>query len=363
MAIPAALLAAQAFAQDEQAPAPVETPSYTEVWGEWTPTWSDQEIAETAGAFIGAWKTTQAVASTGEDSASVDMLMTISPAPVEGVADALYVEQYRSDSPARPFRQSVMQFYRFKDGIRLRTYEILGSEDLKGVLTGMGMLPEAFPELSRDDLIATLDLDIKASSTGFAGKTPYPYPTGVGGAVEMTSEISVSGDSMRTADRGIAADGAVVWGSGDDAAYTWSRTKPWAKLEKRDGGLAILDLYHAEDDKPEAGGRVYVHYTGWTADGNKFDSSRDKGQPWPLTWPVSEMRVIDGWKQGFDGIMKGTVRKLVIPAALAYGERGVPRAGIGPNANLYFDAEVIAVQPPPPPPAEEAPAAEGQGED
>ncbi|MBZ0171958.1 MAG: CpcT/CpeT family chromophore lyase, partial [Phycisphaerales bacterium] len=338
MAIPALLLTGQTDAQDAQPE--TATVEYGSVWEAWSPTWSDSDIEQAANAFIGSWKTTTAVGESGGDAGgSSDMLMTVAAAPVTGVSDALYVEQYRADT-ARPFRQAVMQFYRFKDGLRLRTYELIRDEAGKGVLVAMGYVPEAFPDVSRDELIATLDLDIQVTGDGFKGRTPYAYPTGAGGAVEMTSQISISGDTMRTADRGFAADGTIAWGAGEDASYNWTRTEPWIEVERREGGLAIIDLVKPEDDTPEVGGRIYVHYTGWTTDGNKFDSSRDKGQPWPLTWPVSEMRVIAGWQQGFGGVTKGTVRKLVIPTALAYGERGVPRAGIGPNATLYFDTEV-----------------------
>lgn len=357
LAAPAILLGGTTFAQDAQ-PEPAPLPAYDSVWSDWTPTWSDADIQQAAEAFIGAWKTTASVAESGGDAdGSADMLMLIEPAPVTGVADALYVEQYRADTPM-PFRQTVMQFYRYKNGLRLRTYEILRDEAGKGVLVGMGLVPEAFPELGRDELIATLDLDIQLSGDGFKGRTPYPYPTGIGGAVEMTSQIMVSGDAMTTADRGFDADGSIAWGAGEDGSYSWARTDVPFKVSHLDGGLALIDFANPQDDVPEKGGRVYVHYTGWTADGHKFDSSRDKGQPWPLTWPVSEMRVIPGWQQGFDGIMKGTVRKLIIPAGMAYGERGVPRAGIAPNATLYFNTEIIAVQAPPPPAPEpeQAPA-------
>lgn len=355
----AALAAAStlSIAQDEPEAAPAAPLAYDEVWEAWSPTWSTQAIEKAAKAITGAWRTKTAVSEFGGDAGgSIEMLMTIHPAPVSGVADALYVEQYRADNPSRPFRQSVMQFYPYKNGVRLRTYEIMRDETGKGVLAAMGMVPEAFPTLSRDELLATLDLDIEMAGSGFKGRTPYPYPTGTGGAVEMTSTITVAGETMQTADLGYAADGSVVWGAGEDATYEWTRTEPWAKVEKRQGGLALINLAAGSGEAPVNGGRVFVHYTGWTAEGNKFDSSRDKGQPWPLTWPVSEMRVIDGWKQGFDGILQGTVRKLIIPAALAYGDRGVPRANIGPNATLYFDAEVMAVQAPEPAPEGEAPA-------
>ncbi len=363
MVAPAVLLGGLATAQDDQ-PEPAPLPAFNEVWDAWTPTWSDADIQQAAEAFIGTWKTTTAVAESGGDAdGTADMYMLVNAAPVEGVSDALYVEQYRADT-ARPFRQTVMQFYRYKDGLRLRTYEIIRDESGKGVLMGMGLVPEAFPELSRDELIATLDLDIQVSGDGFKGRTPYPYPTGVGGAVEMTSEIMVSGDTMSTADRGYGADGAIVWGAGEDGHYSWTRTEVPFETQRLEGGLALIDFARPLDDVPEKGGRVYVHYTGWTADGHKFDSSRDKGQPWPLTWPVSEMRVIAGWQEGFDGVMKGTVRKLIIPAGMAYGERGVPRAGIAPGATLYFDTEIIAVQAPPPPTPEPGDdgAAEGEAE-
>lgn len=359
LTIPALLLAGTAIAQD--APAPEAAPlQYGEVWETWTPTWTTPAIQSVAEAFIGTWKTTAPVGETGGDaSGSTDMLMTVSPAPISGVADALYVEQYRADSPGKPFRQSVMQVYKFKDGHRLRTFEIMGDDSRQGILMGMGHLPEAFPGLGRDELIATLDLDISPSSNGFKGRTAYPYPTGVNGAVEMTSEITVDGDRMTTADRGYGPDGSIVWGAGASGSYTWTRAEDWANVERRPGGLATITFVNPDDDAPVDGGRVFVHYTGWTADGNKFDSSVDKGQPWPLTWPVSEQRVIEGWKQGFDNVHKGTVRKLIIPPALAYGAAGVPRANIGPDAVLYFNTEVITIQAPAP----DVNGPEQQGED
>jgi len=350
LAVPALLLAGTALAQDDATPEPAPI-QYSEVWEAWTPTWSSDAIKNVAEAFVGSWKTTGPVSEAGGDAdGSSGMLMTVSAAPISGVADALYVEQFRADNPGEPFRQSVMQIYTYKDGLRLRTYEILGDDSSKGLLLGMGHLPEAFPELGRDSLIATLDLDISAARNGFKGRTPYPFPTGVGGAVEMTSEIAVSGGTMTTADRGYSASGDVIWGSDNTGSYKWNKSENWAQVDRLPGGLGLITLTNPDDDAPIAGGKIFVHYTGWTADGNKFDSSRDKGQPWPLKWPVSENNVIDGWKRAYDGVRKGTVRKIVIPPALAYREQGVPRAKIGPNATLYFNSEIITIQSPPPPP-------------
>ena len=65
-----------------------------------------------------------------------------------------------------------------------------------------------------------------------------------------------------------------------------------------------------------------VHYTGWLTDGTKFDSSRDRGQP--FSFPIGQGQVIPGWDEGVAGMKVGGRRKLVIPASLGYGDMGAP---------------------------------------
>ena len=96
-----------------------------------------------------------------------------------------------------------------------------------------------------------------------------------------------------------------------------------------------------------AGKEVSVHYTGWLYDetapdhrGAKFDSSRDRGQP--FNFPLGAGRVIQGWDQGVEGMKVGGQRTLVIPAALGYGTRGAGGV-IPPNAALLFDVELLGV--------------------
>ena len=96
-----------------------------------------------------------------------------------------------------------------------------------------------------------------------------------------------------------------------------------------------------EGDGPEAtpGQRVVVHYTGWRQDGFKFDSSRDRKNP--FEFQLGAGQVIKGWDEGVAGMKVGEKRLLQIPAHLAYGERGAGE-NIPPNSPLTFEVELLA---------------------
>ena len=86
---------------------------------------------------------------------------------------------------------------------------------------------------------------------------------------------------------------------------------------------------------------VNLDYTGWLADGTKFDSSLDRGQPFSFVFGAG--RVIAGWDEGVASMKVGGKRRLIIPPELAYGERGSPPI-IPPNAELTFEVELLAIK-------------------
>jgi len=104
--------------------------------------------------------------------------------------------------------------------------------------------------------------------------------------------------------------------------------------------LGIEDLVVGNGDTAAKGQQVTVHYTGWLTNGSKFDSSKDRNEPFEFS--LGRGQVIQGWDQGVEGMKVGGKRKLTIPPELGYGARGAGRA-IPPNATLVFEVELLGV--------------------
>ena len=104
-------------------------------------------------------------------------------------------------------------------------------------------------------------------------------------------------------------------------------------------GLIIEDITVGSGAEASAGQSVSVHYTGWLTSGEKFDSSKDRNDP--FVFPLGGGRVIHGWDEGVQGMKIGGKRKLTIPPDLGYGARGAGGV-IPPNATLVFEVELLA---------------------
>jgi len=106
-------------------------------------------------------------------------------------------------------------------------------------------------------------------------------------------------------------------------------------------GVRYIVTQEGEGEPAERGQTAVTNYTGWLLDGKKFDSSRDKGRPFPTKVGVDP--IIRGWSLMLQEMKPGERRVVVIPGELAYGQRGYPGM-IPPNATLLFDVEVMEIQ-------------------
>jgi FKBP-type peptidyl-prolyl cis-trans isomerase FkpA len=110
---------------------------------------------------------------------------------------------------------------------------------------------------------------------------------------------------------------------------------------KTASGLEIEELVVGEGNVATSGQNVTVHYTGWLTNGTKFDSSKDRNDP--FRFGLGQGQVIRGWDEGVQGMKVGGKRKLTIPPQLGYGARGAGGA-IPPNATLVFEVELLGVK-------------------
>lgn len=113
------------------------------------------------------------------------------------------------------------------------------------------------------------------------------------------------------------------------------------KMVKTPSGLQYEDMVAGSGTSPSPGKKVTVHYTGWLADGTKFDSSVDRNEP--FVFQIGVGQVIPGWDEGVMTMKIGGKRKLIIPANLGYGAAGAGGV-IPPNATLLFEVILLDIR-------------------
>jgi len=113
--------------------------------------------------------------------------------------------------------------------------------------------------------------------------------------------------------------------------------------QELEGGLVAIDVVEGRGGEAATGDTVFVHYTGWLeTDGKRFDTSLIT--PRALDFTIGEAGIIRGWSVGVPGMKEGGTRRLIIPAALAYGQEGAGDGAIPPDATLIFDIQLVEIQ-------------------
>ena len=113
------------------------------------------------------------------------------------------------------------------------------------------------------------------------------------------------------------------------------------KPKSTPSGVEYWDTNVGTGKEATNGRKVSVHYTGWLTNGKKFDSSRDRDEPFDFT--LGAHQVITGWDEGVLGMKVGGKRQLRIPPSAGYGKAGAGNV-IPPNAYLIFDVELLDVK-------------------
>lgn len=179
----------------------------------------------------------------------------------------------------------------------------------------------------------------KQESSTTEVKTETPADAAEAPAADATPDAAATPAADAAAPAAPAAPGAEAAAPAADA--TAAPAAPAAGGEVTlPGGTKYVDEVVGTGAEAVPGKTVSVHYTGTLTDGTKFDSSRDRNEP--FNFPLGGGRVIKGWDEGVAGMKVGGKRKLTIPPTQGYGEQDMGK--IPPNSTLLFDVELMGVE-------------------
>lgn len=304
--------------------------------------WSSPSIEAVARLLVGSWRTTSPVPVVGGEG-EVHITMHIAPVLIKRTRDCLYVEVAREDQADVPYRSAIFQLLDLPTGVRIRTYEIAVDPQSKGMLAGLWAAPEAFPRLDPETLIATCDIDLTPDGDGYRGKSPHPYPTRIGGALEMTSEITLKPDAIVTRDRGVDAQGNVVWGASGEGELVFEPFDHPVRIVRRENGWVMIDWITPEGHVLQRGDLVEWAYEAWIRDSLDFIQSSDVSQQ-TAQYIHPNASLIRGWKLVHPGTTVGSVRTVIIPPADGF-PNGEPRMGVPRDQWLIYHLKCLSIIP------------------
>ncbi|MCB9845571.1 MAG: FKBP-type peptidyl-prolyl cis-trans isomerase [Phycisphaeraceae bacterium] len=322
--------------------------------------WSGFDTRIIGEMLVGSWRSTVPVAEGEDPGSSVSVLLHIAKVAVEGLDDVMYVELARDDDPARPYRQFFLQILRVGEGVRLRTLEARTMLDGLRAYAGFWAIPELFPPLSRERIVPTMDIDLRAApGGGFTGGSGR-CPTNLFGAIEMETEIWIGADGLAFADRGYDSAGTMVWGATATDPVRFARFAFPLNVVRSRTGLVMLEYPSPVTRMPKEGELVRWAYSGWTwIDGRLFDTTDDSEMLPEYEFPPAGGMLNFAWEEAIRESGQGTLKRIVCPPERWY-VAGSPADGVPPRSVVVFLLECVNISDAPPGASRpEGPAGEG----
>lgn len=310
------------------------------------PVWSNEEAKQLGALLTGSWKS-KAPLKAFEGGESFDVVISAAPIFVKDYDNLLYVESARADALNRPYRQSFWRLINAGNTWNLQTLEFRRPKGQHPTFVGIWAAPQAVSPLAPEELVVTMTLPLTKAGEGYKGATTSRFTTSIGGAVEASGEISFDGKTIATADRGYTSTSKLAWGPADGESYVFEKFNANVAVKTSENGIVSITYPSKLAGAPATTGElVTVNYAGYLPSGTCFDSSYERNSA--LVYPFGS-RMLDGWTQGMSDAQAGMQRRLILPAALGYGEKGSRNGKVPPNSVLTLDIDVLKVEPAPAP--------------